>query len=99
MNFPVAEPLSVAITAVLIMLSMAMLLAFIRLVRGPSLADRVVALDLMAVQAVGFIAVYDIATHEPVFLRVATVVALIAFLGTVAFAYYIERRNPQWGPQ
>lgn len=99
MNFPVAEPLSVIITAALMMLSVAMLLAFIRLLRGPSLADRVVALDLMAVQAVGIIAVYDIATHEPVYLRVAIVLALIAFLGTVAFAYYIQRREPQWGPQ
>jgi multicomponent Na+:H+ antiporter subunit F len=99
MNFPVAEPLSVAIIVSLIMVSVAMLLTFIRLVRGPTLADRVVALDLMAVQAVGFIAIYDVATHEPVYLRVAIVLALIAFLGTVAFAYYIERRGTQWGPQ
>lgn len=99
MNPPVAEPIAVAITVVLIMLSVAMLLAFIRLVRGPSLADRVVALDLISVQAVGFIAVYDIATHEPVYLRVAIVLALIAFLGTVAFAHYIQRRDPRWGPQ
>ena len=98
MNFSVAEPLSVAITVVLVMLSVAMLLTFIRLVRGPSLADRVVALDLMTVQAVGIIAVYDIATHEPVYLRVAIVLALIAFLSTIAFAYYIQRREPQWGP-
>ena len=99
MNFPVAEPLSVAIIVSLIMVSVAMLLTFIRLVRGPTLADRVVALDLMAVQAVGFIAIYDVATHERVYLRVAVVLALIAFLGTVAFAYYIERRGTQWGPQ
>jgi multicomponent Na+:H+ antiporter subunit F len=99
MNFPVAEPLAVAIIVSLIMVSVAMLLTFIRLVRGPSLADRVVALDLMTVQAVGFIAIYDVATHEPVYLRVAILLALIAFLGTVAFAYYIERRGTRWGPQ
>ena len=40
----------------------------------------------------------DIATHEPVYLRVAIVLALIAFLSTIAFAYYIQRREPQWGP-
>jgi len=99
MNFPVAEPLAVTIIISLIMVSVAMLLTFIRLVRGPSLADRVVALDLMTVQAVGFIAIYDVATHEPVYLRVAIVLALIAFLGTIAFAYYIERRASQWRPQ
>jgi multicomponent Na+:H+ antiporter subunit F len=99
MNFDVAEPIATAITISFIMLSMAMLLSFIRLLRGPSLADRVVALDLITVETVGFIAVYDIATHEPVYLRVAIILALIAFLGTVAFAYYIGRRASQWRPQ
>lgn len=99
MNIDVAEPLSVAIPIAFVMLSAAMLLSFIRLIRGPSLADRVVALDLITVQAVGFIAVYDIATNEPVYLRVALILALMAFLGTVAFAHYIGRRGSQWGPQ
>ncbi len=68
------------------MLSVALFLAFVRLVRGPSLPDRVVALDLIAALTVGFIAVYAIDTGERVFLDVAIVVALITFLGTVAFA-------------
>jgi multicomponent Na+:H+ antiporter subunit F len=93
-----AEPLATMVTVTLIVLSVAMLLTFVRLVLGPSLPDRVIALDIMATQAVGIIAVYDIATHEPIFLRVATVVALITFLGTVAFAHYVERRGSQWGP-
>jgi multicomponent Na+:H+ antiporter subunit F len=99
MNFPVSEPLATMINIVLIMLGVAMLLTFIRLAYGPTLADRVVALDMMTTQAVGLIAVYDIATREPVYLRVAIVLALIAFLGTVAFAFYLQRRGPQWGPQ
>ena len=99
MNFPVPEPLATVINIVLIMLGAAILLTFIRLVRGPTLADRVVALDVMSTQAVGLIAVYDIATREPVFLRVAIVLALVAFLGTVAFAFYLQRRGTQWGPQ
>ena len=74
------------------MLSVALFLAFVRLVHGPSLPDRVVALDLIAALTVGFIAVYAIDTGERVFLDVAIVVALITFLGTVAFAQYIERR-------
>lgn len=72
-------------------LALAMLLAFIRLVRGPSLPDRVVALDLIAVIAVGMIAVVQIHTHEPMLLDSAIVLALIAFLSTVAFARYLER--------
>jgi multicomponent Na+:H+ antiporter subunit F len=77
---------------VFLMLSLALVLAFIRLVRGPSLPDRVVALDLLAAIIVGFIAVYATATGQRVFLDAAIVVALIIFLGTVAFAQYIERR-------
>lgn len=74
------------------MLMVAMILTFIRLVRGPTLPDRVVALDLFAVLSTAFLTIYAIDTGQQVFLDVAIVLALIAFLGTVAFALYIERR-------
>ncbi|MBE7552796.1 MAG: cation:proton antiporter [Anaerolineales bacterium] len=68
-------------------------LAFIRLLRGPSLPDRVVALDLISVIGVGLVATYAVTVNQPVFLDVITVFALISFLGTVAFAYYLERKT------
>lgn len=70
----------------------AMLLSMVRLMRGPSLADRVVALDLIAALAVGLIAVYSILTNQPMLLRAGIVVALVVFVGTVAFAMYLEKR-------
>ncbi|HEU5087217.1 MAG TPA: cation:proton antiporter [Roseiflexaceae bacterium] len=79
-------------TLAFVMLSAAMTLAFIRLVRGPTLPDRVIALDLFAVLSTAFLTIYAIDTEQQVFLDVAIVLALIAFLGTVAFALYIERR-------
>lgn len=79
-------------TIAFVMLSCGMTLAFIRLVRGPTLPDRVVALDLFAVLSTAFLTIYAIDTDQQVFLDVAIVLALIAFLGTVAFALYIERR-------
>lgn len=82
---------SLATNAVLAMLCTALFLALIRLLRGPTLPDRVVALDLIALLSVGFIAIYDITTNDTVFLDVAIVLGLVAFLGTVAFARYIER--------
>jgi multicomponent Na+:H+ antiporter subunit F len=86
---------SLAVTFSLGMLSLALFLTLARLLRGPSLADRVVALDLLALLAVGVIVAYDIQTHQPILLRSAIVLALLAFLGTVAFAYYIGmRRRP-----
>lgn len=77
---------------VFLMIGLAMVLAFVRLARGPSLPDRVVALDLIGVASAGFITVYAISTNQRVFIDVAIVLALITFLGTVAFAQYVERR-------
>ena len=77
---------------VLGVLSLAAVVGFIRLLRGPSLPDRVVAFDLLAIVGVGISAVYSMAHDQPVFLDVAVVLALISFVGTVAFARYIEER-------
>ena len=77
----------------LIILSVATLLAFVRIWRGPSIEDRVVALDLLATIAVCAIAVYAVRHGAFVLLDVAVVLALIAFIGTVAFAHYVSRRR------
>ena len=84
---------AVATAIVLPVLALTVILTFIRLVQGPSLPDRVVALDLLATISISIIAVYAIATRQPVVLDVAVVLALISFLGTIAFAYYIGRRR------
>jgi multicomponent Na+:H+ antiporter subunit F len=77
----------------LALIVLAMFLTFVRLVRGPTLPDRVVALDLMGVLAVGMLAAYAVATDQPVLLDPAAVLALVGFLGTVAFARYLARRG------
>lgn len=66
-------------------------LATIRLLRGPTLPDRVVAFDLLGAVCIGIIAAYAEAHDQPAFLDVAIAVGLITFLGTVAIARYIER--------
>lgn len=81
-----------ALYVILPILVLAVVIVFARLVRGPSLPDRVVAIDLMNTLGIGIIATYSIATDQPAFLDVAIAMALLSFLGTVAFAYYIERR-------
>jgi multicomponent Na+:H+ antiporter subunit F len=74
----------------------AMMIAFaltvFRLLRGPTVADRVVALDMLALLGIGFIGVFSIATSEYAFLDVAIALALVGFLATVAFARYVYRR-------
>lgn len=72
-------------------LVVAMALAAVRLVRGPGLANRVVALDVIAVLGAALTAVFAIQFDVRVFLDVTIILALVSFIGTVAFAYYIER--------
>lgn len=87
--------LSIALWITMALLSAALLLAFLRLWRGPSLPDRVIALDLILTIGVGFVAAYAIANQQPVFLDALLILVLIGFLGTVAFAYYLERSGQQ----
>lgn len=87
-----ARVLAAVEPVVFVMIGVALLLVFVRLARGPSLSDRVIALDLMAVLAVGLIAMLALEADQPIFLDAAIVLALVAFLGTVAFARYLERR-------
>ena len=77
-------------TIVFAILGVAVLLALWRLLRGPTLPDRVVALELTASLTVGFIAVDAIAFEVPSMLDVAVVLALTAFLAAVGFARYLE---------
>jgi len=74
-------------------LSLSVLLILWRFIKGPSIVDRVIALDLIITTGIGFIAAYSILTNRPSFLDVSMILALIAFLGTVAFSYYIQKRN------
>lgn len=74
-----------------IILVLGLMLALAGLIRGPSLASRVVSFDLLTSIGIGLIAVYAVMTNQPVFLDIAVVLALISFLGTVAFAFYLER--------
>ena len=75
----------------LLVLAISMALTFVRLVRGPSLMDRVVALELIASLVAGIVAVYAIGTDDPALIDVAIALALVAFMGAVAFARYAER--------
>ena len=74
-------------------LGLGLLLAFFRAMRGPRFPDRVVALDLMVMLGIGVMAAYAIAFEQESILDIITVVALINFLATVSFAYYMEQRG------
>lgn len=76
-------------------LTLSVILSFIRLYKGPSVADRVIALDLIITIGTGVVAAYSIRTGQALFLDVAMIFALIAFLGTIAFSFYLSKGKKQ----
>jgi len=76
-------------------LGVALIVSFIRLVKGPTLPDRVVAMDLIGVLVVGLIVVLAGRSGVQATLDAAIVIALVGFLGTIAYATYVERGDPQ----
>ncbi len=78
----------------LTMLALGAGLTFIRLVRGPTLPDRVISLDLIGILIVCVLVVVAGDSGQEAFLDVAMVIALISFVGTVAYARYLERERP-----
>ena len=82
---------AISISFVMVMLSLAV--AFVRLAKGPTLADRVVALDMMTVSIIAVCGVAAVATGVYALLDVALVLALVGFLATVALARYAERAD------
>lgn len=79
--------------AILPILSISILLVFFRFLKGPGIVDRVIALDLLITIGISIIAVYSIINNQSTFLDIAMILALIAFLGTIAFSYYLEKRK------
>jgi multicomponent Na+:H+ antiporter subunit F len=85
------KPAALGATVALALAGAAVLLVFVRIVRGPDIANRVVAVDLLSGLGVGIAGATAVLSGDPAYLDVALVLALISFLGTVAFARYAER--------
>jgi multicomponent Na+:H+ antiporter subunit F len=77
----------------LILLGLALLVSIVRIVIGPTLADRVLALDLLTVVAMGFVGAIAIRTGLTLYLDIAIALALLGFLATLAFTRYILSRG------
>lgn len=75
------------------LISAAILMIFFRLLTGPTLIDRIVALDLFITASIGMISTYSIFLNQTIFLDVVVIMTLLAFLGTVAFSFYYEKQD------
>lgn len=83
--------LAYVIPLCLAMLGLALLLAATRLLKGPSLPDRVLALDTLYINAIALIILYGIWKGSELFFEVALLIAVLGFVSTVAMAKYMLR--------
>lgn len=85
--------LDLALDIALIVLSLSLLLSVARVVIGPTLPDRVLALDMLVAIAIGFIAVLGIKSGNTLYADIAIALGLVGFLATIAFARFILQRR------
>ncbi len=83
--------LGAALLFAFVCVTLALVLTSIRLLRGPTLPDRVVALDLISVLLLALLALFTVASAVSAYMDAALVLAAVAFLGTVALARFVLR--------
>jgi multicomponent Na+:H+ antiporter subunit F len=85
--------MSVAVTVIQLVLGLGVVIALVRAIKGPTLADRMVATDLILTLMAGGAAAEAARSGSSLFVPVVLVVALIAFTGTVVVARFVEWRD------
>lgn len=83
--------LNIAVLVSLSMLLLAMVLALVRLLRGPSVPDRVLALDTVFINTVGVVLVLGIWLETNIYFEAVLIIAMMGFIGTCALAKYVLR--------
>lgn len=75
----------------LILFATAIGIVLYRIIKGPTMPDRVVALDVIGVNLISVAAVVSIVLNTRAFLEVILIVGILAFISTIAFSKFIER--------
>lgn len=74
-------------------ISISTILTLVRFFKGPSLPDRVISLDVFSANLLAVLAIYSVLSEEKAYLNVALIMSLIAFVGTMTFAYYLVQKR------
>jgi multicomponent Na+:H+ antiporter subunit F len=85
--------LEVVVQMALLILSVSFLLTVLRVLKGPTLPDRILALDMLVAIGIGFIAVTGIGSGVTFNVDIAIALGLVGFLATVAFARFVLSRS------
>lgn len=83
--------IKIMLTAALVLFSIAIAIALYRIISGPSIPDRVVAMDMIVVNLISAIAVISILLETKAFLEVILILGILAFISTIALSKYVER--------
>jgi len=75
----------------LLILSVSILASLYRVIKGPSLADRVIALDAIGIHIIGIVAVLSILLNTLAYLEIILLIGILAFIGTISFSKFLER--------
>ena len=78
-------------TVAIIIVTISMIAIIIRLVKGPTASDRVISLDAIGVCLISLIGLFSILVDTPFFLEIILLLAILSFIGTVAFSKFIEK--------
>ena len=85
--------IDIILTVVIVVLAASAILVLYRFIKGPTLPDRVTAIDLITTIVIAIIVVFSILWKSPNFFDVAMVLSLISFLGSISYAVFITKRN------
>lgn len=78
-------------TVAIIIVTISMIAIIIRLVKGPTSSDRVISLDAIGVCLISIIGLFSILADTPFYLEIILLLAILSFIGTVAFSKFIEK--------
>ncbi|MGE7094045.1 Na(+)/H(+) antiporter subunit F1 [Lysinibacillus sp. NPDC048646] len=79
------------IMATIVVICLSMIAVIYRMVKGPSASDRVVALDSLGVTLISLIGLFSVLVETSFFLEIVLLLAILSFIGTVAFSKFIEK--------
>lgn len=79
--------------AAIAVLCLCLAVTLVRFVKGPTLPDRVMALDVFSANLIGILVIFSIISGTPANLSVALLFSLVTFVGSMSFAYYLLQKN------
>ena len=85
------EFMNVALVIAFVSLAIGQLMSLVRLIRGPSVGDRILALDTMVIYSIGLIVLVGMVQGVRVYFEAAMIIAMLGFVSTVALARFVLR--------